>query len=97
MGKLLYLKRWLANKKSSTESIVWKGDLTDDCTAEWAGLMLRAEQMGDNNWWWAVYDMQQNDVTIDCSNEYGIFFTNGNTARSKAESVAKAYWIHKNK
>ena len=44
----------LANKP-----IVWTDDLEDDCIALWAGLMLRAEWMDEDYWWWAVYDMQK--------------------------------------
>ena len=61
----------------------------DDRTAEWAGLMLRAEWMDEDYWWWAVYDMQEDEVTIDCS--YETRFIGGEAARAKAESVAKAY------
>ena len=75
----------------ASEPIVWKGDLDDDCTAVWAGLMLRAEWMDEDYWWWAVYDMQQNEITIDSSDEYDIRFTGGEAARAKAESVAIAY------
>ena len=35
----------------------WEGDLKDDCTAVWAGFMLRAERMERRRWWWAVYDL----------------------------------------
>ncbi len=73
------------------EPIVWTGDLSDDCTALWAGLMLRAEWMDEDYWWWAVYDMQKNEVTIDSSNEYERRFVGGDIAREKAESVAKKY------
>lgn len=74
------------------EPIIWKGDLSDDCTAEWAGLMLRAEWMDEDYWWWAVYDMEKNEVTLDSSNEYDIRFVGEEAARAKAESVAKAYF-----
>jgi len=73
------------------EPIVWRGDLSDDCVAEWAGLMLRAEWMDEDYWWWAVYDMQMNEITIDSSNEYQVRFKGGEEARAKAESVTKAY------
>jgi hypothetical protein len=71
--------------------IVWTGDLSDDCIANWAGLMLRAECMQENIWWWAVYDMERNEFTIDCSNEYEGEFISGEIARKKAESVARSY------
>lgn len=34
----------------------WKGDLSDDCTCEYHGYTLRAEQLADKIWWWAVYN-----------------------------------------
>lgn len=73
------------------EPIIWKGDLSDDCTAQWAGLMLRAERMDVDDWWWTVYDMQSTERTVDSSNEYDVQFPIGETARAKAEIVAKAY------
>jgi hypothetical protein len=73
------------------EQIVWTGDLSDDCTSLWAGLMLRAELMDEDYWWWAVYDLQKEKVTIDSSNEYNTSFIGGDAARAKAESVAKKY------
>jgi hypothetical protein len=78
-------------KLLAKEPIIWKGDLSDDCTAEWAGLMLRAERMDEDYWWWAVYDMQENEITIDSSNEYDTRFIGGDAARAKAESVARIY------
>jgi hypothetical protein len=74
------------------EPIIWKGDLNDDCTANWAGLMLRAEWMDEDYWWWCVYDMfteEQNQ--IDSSNEYDQRFIGGKVSREKAEEIAKAY------
>ena len=79
-------------KHLTSQPIVWTGDLNDDCTAIWAGLMLRAEWMDKDWWWWAVYDMELNEITIDDSNEYDIDFIGGDAARSKAESVAKRYF-----
>ena len=78
-------------KNLAKEPIIWTGDLSDDCTAEWAGLMLRAEWMDEDYWWWAVYDMLENEVTVDSSNEYDTRCVGGEVARAKAESVAKAY------
>lgn len=74
------------------EPIIWGGDLDDDCTALWKGLMLRAEWMDEDYWWWGVYDMQKNEVTIDDSNNYDEKYIGGNAARAKAESVAKKYF-----
>lgn len=78
-------------KLLAKEPIIWEGDIEDDCTAMWAGLMLRAEWMDENYWWWAVYDMQNNEITIDSSNEYEIKFIGGEIARTSAEEAAKKY------
>ena len=71
--------------------IIWKGDLNDDCTANWAGLMLRAECMDDDYWWWCVYDMLDDENQIDSSNEYDQKFIGGKASREKAEEIAKTY------
>jgi hypothetical protein len=76
------------------EPIIWTGDLSDDCKAEWAGLMLRAEWIDEDYWWWAVYDMQKGEITIEDSNEYDEKFIGGEMAREKAESVAKKYIVN---
>jgi hypothetical protein len=76
----------------ATQSIIWIGDLSDDCTANWAGLMLRAEWMNEDYWWWAVYDIKK-DATIDDSNNYTERFIGGEISRLKAESVAQEYII----
>jgi hypothetical protein len=75
----------------ATQPIIWTGDLSDDCTAKWAGLMLRAEWMDEDYWWWAVYDMQKDEATIDDSNNYTGRFIGGEMSRQKAESVAQKY------
>ncbi|WP_028981126.1 hypothetical protein [Sporocytophaga myxococcoides] len=61
----------------ATQPITWIGDLSDDCTANWAGLMLRGEWMDEDYWWWAVYDMKKDG--------------GGEISRQKAESVAQEY------
>ncbi|WKL49830.1 hypothetical protein Q1W71_08610 [Flavobacterium pectinovorum] len=72
--------------------IIWEGDLDDDCLAKWAGLMLRAELMDEeDNWWWCVYDMLNEEKQIDSSNEYEERCIGGNTARNKAEETSKKY------
>ncbi|MGZ4034171.1 MAG: hypothetical protein ACXVP4_04850, partial [Bacteroidia bacterium] len=80
-------------KTLAKQPITWTGDLLDDCTAEWAGLMLRAEWMDEDYWWWAVYDMQKDEVTINDSNNYPERFIGGETARQKVENIAKKYII----
>ena len=73
------------------QPIIWTGDLADDCTATWAGLMLRAEWMDEDFWWWCVYDMEKDEVQVDTSNNYSESFLGGDIARKKAEEVAKKY------
>ena len=70
--------------------IQWTGELDDDCTAMWAGLMLRAEAMADSEWWWAVYDAKTN-VIIGDSNTPLAFVATGVEARAAAERVAKKW------
>ena len=71
--------------------IIWQGDLNDDCTSNWAGLMLRAEWMDEDYWWWSVYDILENENQIDSSNEYEQKFIGGKVSREKAEEIAKNY------
>ncbi|CAD0009522.1 hypothetical protein [Flavobacterium chungangense] len=74
------------------DPIIWTGDLNDDCTANWAGLMLRAEWMDDDYWWWCVYDMlTEEENQIDSSNEYEQRFIGGKVSREKAEEIARTY------
>ena len=74
-----------------SQSIKWNGDLKDDCTAKWSGLMLRAEWMDEDYWWWCVYDMLDNENQIDSSNEYNEQIIGGEKAREKAEEIARNY------
>ncbi len=71
----------------------WHGDLNDDCTAKWAGLILRAEWMQDDDigqiWWWAVSDDETGEE-IDSSNNHSpnTIVRTGTNARYRAEMVA---------
>ena len=65
--------------------------MNDDCTANWAGLMLRAEWMDEDYWWWSIYDMLEDENQIDSSNEYEQKFIGGKVSREKAEEIAKNY------
>jgi hypothetical protein len=78
-------------EREFNQPIIWEGDLNDDCTARWAGLMLRAEWMDKDHWWWCVYDMMDDENQIDSSNEHSERCISGNAARSKAEEVARNY------
>lgn len=73
--------------------IEWKGDLDDDCIAEWCCLLLHAEWMDGDTWWWAVSD-QISGQEIDSSNNDGYFdirFNSGISARKAAEMAAREY------
>ena len=65
----------------------WYGDLNDDCTSKWAGFLLRAEWMDDNQWWWAVSDLET-DEEVDSSRNYEEYIpATGLEARRIAESA----------
>ena len=81
----------IEKNRNFDQPIIWNGDLNDDCIARWSGLMLRAEWMDKDYWWWCVYDMLDNENQIDSSNEYNEKFIGGEKAREKAEEVAKNY------
>ncbi len=78
-------------KKLAKKPIVWQGDLADNCTALWAGLMLHVEWMDENYWWWAVYDMQKGKLSVDSSSEHEDNYLSGDAARKMAETVARKY------
>ena len=74
--------------------IDWSGDLSDDCTARWAGLMLRAEEMEHGRWWWAIHDQTLGDSgdSVVSSNDDGQpMCRSGEEARSAAEAAAHIY------
>lgn len=76
-------------KNYNEKEIIWKGNLNDDCTASWKNLILRAEWMDQDFWWWAVYDSSDNNKEIDSSNNYSEYCKSGSLARSEAEIIAK--------
>ena len=69
---------------------VWIGDMDDDCSSIWAGLLLRAELMDDDVWWWAVTDTET-ELEFDNSNETGLNPKSGESARKAAEAAARKY------
>lgn len=71
--------------------IEWKGNLEDDCSAQWNGLLLRAEKMQQASWWWAVAIQTRNGIEIDSANNYSHRVPTGIAARGEAERVARAY------
>lgn len=80
------------NKRDTTAPIIWEGDLNDDCLARWAGLLLRAEWMQEDIWWWCVYDMLNDEFIVDTSNNYETRPKSGKTARELAEKAARNYF-----
>lgn len=72
------------------DAIVWTGDLDDDCTALWAGLMLRAEWMDGPDWWWAVSE-NATGAEVASSNDDVRSCTRGTDARAYAETAARTY------
>lgn len=76
---------------NTDEPIIWTGDLDDDCTARWAGLMLRAEWMDGTIWWWAVSNIATGRE-LASSNDDRREYTTGAAARSAAELIARAHF-----
>lgn len=77
--------------------VKWTGDLADDCTAIWSGLLLRAEWMDGDRWWWAVSDIASGKE-IDSSNNDGYFdvtFNSGDSARRAAEYAANEFVLRR--
>lgn len=68
----------------------WTGDLSDDCTATWAGLCLRAEWMDGTNWWWSVFD-SRTQIEINSSNRHEQRYESGEVAREAAENAAREF------
>ena len=71
----------------------WEGDLSDDCSASWVGLLLRAEWMDGEDGWWCFYDEWGADPEnqVSSSNHVEESFTSGESAREAAEAAAKKY------
>lgn len=76
---------------STTGAIDWQGDLDDDCTAIWMGLMLRAEEMDHRCWWWAVTRDNGSHDPIGSSNMDGKPCPSGEIARQRAEACAREF------
>jgi len=77
------------------EPINWQGDLHDDCSAFWSGLLLRAEEMERGLWWWAVSNAATGELIAD-SLRSDIRATTGAKARAAAE-VAARLWCEERK
>lgn len=68
----------------------WSGDLLDDCTARWAGFILRAEEMQEGVWWYAVIDTASGAYAVD-STVSQTPASDGVSARKRCEEVARAF------
>lgn len=68
--------------------IEWKGNLLDDCWAEYKEYHLHAENMDRNDWWWGVFS--GTDI-IASSNDTDIRFKKGKIARTAAETALLAH------
>jgi hypothetical protein len=78
-------------REAATRPIEWTGDLNGDCSALWAGLMLRAEEMSRTSWVWAVYD-ERTGKRLSGSGTPELMARSGKKARAQAEQAARA-WI----
>lgn len=65
----------------------WAGDLHDDCTAEWAGFVLRAEWMNAGDWWWCVIEGDRQVASSNDASEQ--VPRSGEAARLAAENAAR--------
>lgn len=85
-------QHFLAIKQDSQH---WYGDLDDDCSANWKGLLLRAEWMDgegtDAYWWWAVSIIETNEI-LDSSYSHSHSPNSGEEARKYAEAAARRYY-----
>ena len=69
---------------------VWTGDLNDDCTAKWAGFLLRAEWMDKDDWWYAVTD-RVSGLIVEDSTVLGAVVKDGEIARKRCEDAARRF------
>lgn len=86
------------------EEIRWRGDMDDDCFAEWHGLFLRAEWMygGPKDeehgavayWWWAVRSKETGEE-LASSNTHAPHASSGEEARKYAEAAARPWLLVK--
>ncbi len=70
---------------------MWTGDLDDDCTALWQGLMLRAEEMETGVWWWAVRDQASGEELASSNLPSAKSCQTGSEARQAAEEAAASF------
>lgn len=95
IGTQVYCHRTLVEGRDTSVRPEWMGDLDDDCTAYWAGLSLRAEEMDRRVWWWAVYDVEIGSIKVDSSSCHSAPCASGLDARRRAESSARRYLLRR--
>ena len=71
-------------------SPIWSGDLDDDCSARWAGFLLRAEAMDKEVWWCAVTDLKTGLIVEDSAAGAGVL-KDGLAARRKYEEAVRRF------
>jgi hypothetical protein len=71
--------------------VKWTGNLDDDCTAYWHGLILRAEVMDEGIWWRAVTDQESREELSSSNLPSAIRCTSGAEARREAEQAASYF------
>ena len=81
---------WMRIAAQTKPDPEWSGDLSDDCTALWAGFMLRAECMDEGVWWWATY-LNEPDIQIASSNDSDALVATGEEARRLALHAARKF------
>ena len=74
-------------REQASTPVEWAGELGDDCSATWAGLLLRAESMTRTHWWWAVHDEATGELLADWHST-AERARSGRAARGAAERAA---------
>lgn len=69
-------------------NINWKSIDLDDFYADHLGFRLRVEQLSENSWWWAVYQIDQPDIADLIVNEI-VCWDYGNGSAASSEKQAK--------
>ncbi|WP_395748545.1 hypothetical protein [Prosthecobacter sp.] len=90
-GTIAFNHKDLTVNRDTAAPLIWTGDLDDDCSSRWADLFLRAEEMADDDWWWAVTDARLAGAEIGSSNWAGLTCVSGRQAREQAEQCAWKY------
>ena len=76
----------------SMKELQWTGDLSDDCSAQWAGLTLHCKEMDQQSWSWRVTDtLLGTHPEVDSWNNYEETIRSGEEARNRAEAAARMY------